>query len=463
DRVMLYKSGINRIVNAPLIFNGRCFGSLNAGVVDSASVDLFYAALVQSVANWIAPALAAFSSAGAVAEDVEEARARTSQAQSESAMKSSFIANVSHEIRTPLNAMIGMAQILGNDDLTDAQAEKVSVILQSGQSLITTLNDILDLSKIEAGKLSLTLLRNHPAECFPRAVNLWRDRAAQKGLTLALTLADGLPDTLVYDADRVQQCLSNLLSNAIKFSEHGVIDVRVSAAPIGDAVMIHVDVEDRGCGIASQSLATIFEPFEQVGPARAAEETGTGLGLAICRRLARMMDGDVTVQSSVGQGSTFTLGFQAGRAPAVDGAIDEASGQATLIPPTELLRGRKLLLVEDVATNRVVVKLLLKKYALEVTEAENGRDALDCLGRESFDLVLLDMQMPVMDGAETIRHIRASDQPFQTVPVIALTASAMVGDRERFLRMGIDGYIPKPVDESSLVSEIGDILCRTAS
>lgn len=458
DGIMLRKAGLSRTVNAPLTFDGMCLGALNIAFEDAAAVSLTDAVTAMSIANWVAPAFAAFNCKDHSPEHVERQRQLAEQAQSESAMKSSFIANVSHEIRTPLNAMIGMAQILGGDDLKPSQAEKVEIILNSGRSLITTLNDILDLSKIEAGKLSLTPLRNHPAECFTETADLWRDRASQKGLSIALSLSDKIPDRLIYDAARVHQCVSNLLSNAIKFATDGVIDVRVTSVCADDVVDVRVDVEDRGCGIAEDALTKIFDPFEQVGSSVLGDGGGTGLGLAICRRLARIMGGDVTVRSTVGQGSVFSFSFMARTAPALEPRATDASAPTGAIPEIRIDRPLKLLLAEDVATNRTVVQMLLKKYNFDVTEAENGAIALGCLQREPFDLVLLDMQMPVMDGEETIQRIRSSNRPYQTVPVIALTASAMVGDRERFLRMGIDGYVPKPVEESSLVAEINEIL-----
>lgn len=460
DSQMLFKSGLTRAVNAPIMFAGQCYGSLNIVSEIFEDIGLREALILQVVANWLGPALAAiYAEENSVAEVMNE-RAMTRRARSESEMKSSFIANVSHEIRTPLNAILGMAQMLRAEDLPEQHAEKIDVVLYSARSLLTVLNDILDLSKIEAGRLDLKPQRQNPEKIIRQCVDLWRDRASQKNLILDLVFQDAMPGTLIMDAGRVQQCLSNLLSNAIKFSDNGAIDIVVSKDCRGGDALVRVQVCDSGCGISKEDLATIFDAFSQATGDMITGFHGTGLGLSICRSLARLMDGDVVAKSTQGEGSTFTFSFFAKSASHLD-QIDADVPEDTARPPASQIRsGTRILLVEDVPTNRMVVRMLLQRFGVIVDEAENGAVALQKLNRSEFDLVLLDMQMPVMDGAETISRIRGDESAYRYVPVIALTASAMVGDRERFLSMGIDGYIPKPIEEVDLIKEIAAVLAQ---
>lgn len=459
DGQMLYKAGLRRTVNAPLMFGGRCYGSLNATASRFDALGLREALTLQSLALWLAPAMAGFLQLQQTEVEVQRARELTQRAQSESAMKSSFIANVSHEIRTPLNAILGMAQMLETEDLSLAQAEKVDVVLYSARSLLMVLNDILDLSKIEAGKLNLKPVRQRPEKAFAHVVNLWRDRASERGLVLTLDVDEAMPRRLIYDGPRVQQCVSNLLSNAIKFSKEGTVSIRVSSQCDDAFERVTVRVQDTGPGIAVDDQEIIFEPFRQGQSPQEALIKGTGLGLSISRRLARMMGGDVCLEDTQGRGAVFALTFIAKKASEIDVCDATVSGPSTARPEGRAIApGTRILLVEDVPTNRIVVRMLLDKFGVILTEAENGAVALDILGTERFDVVLLDMQMPVMDGPETIRRIRATASSAQNIPVIALTASAMAGDRERFLQMGIDGYIPKPVEEADLVAEILAVL-----
>lgn len=455
DSEMLYKAGLTRAVNAPLIFRDRCFGAINAAVESFEDLGLREAVTLQCIANWMVPAVAALTSAEGAHIDVQHERAQAEKARSESAMKSSFIANVSHEIRTPLNAILGTAQALVREDLPPNHLDKMDMVMRSSRALLSILNDILDLSKIDTGRMTLRTLRHRPALKFGQTVDLWRDRAAQKGLDLDLTFAVDVPGVLVFDEARVQQVLSNLLSNAIKFTDRGSVRVHVSTMPLESAVQVTLDVIDTGHGIAEEDLKPIFEPFEQGRAALQAHIEGSGLGLSICRRMARLMGGDVSVQSTQGEGTTFSFSFLARAATELEPAGASPAPCDPVAATGEALRpGLRVLLVEDIATNRLVIRMLLARHAVVLTEAENGAEALEILAREDFDLVLLDMQMPVMAGPETISRIRAPGSSCRTVRVIALTASAMSGDREKFLQMGIDGYIPKPVEEDVLLSEI---------
>ncbi|MEL7000830.1 MAG: ATP-binding protein, partial [Pseudomonadota bacterium] len=381
---------------------------------------------------------------------VAQAEALQRQAESESAAKSSFIANVSHEIRTPMNAIMGMAQLLSDEQLSKAQAEKVDTLVYSAKSLIAILNDVLDLSKIEAGKLVIDRIRNRPTDVFSRTVEIWRGRASQNGTTIDLVLDRALPETALFDAVRVQQCLSNLLSNAIKFTCNGQVRVVVDSVETADATMFSVSVEDEGPGIDPTHLDQLFEPFQQgdgvVG--------GTGLGLAISRRLAELMGGTLTATSRLGEGSKFSFSFLAGAARMTAQAPSARRQESTPSTAERLSSGLRILLAEDIPTNRFVVRAMLSAQPVQLVEAENGAEALDWLDREHFDIVLLDMNMPVMDGPEMIGLLRARTDAVGRIPVLALTADAMTGDRERYLKLGINGYLPKPLDREHLIAEI---------
>lgn len=451
DSEMLYKAGYRRVINAPIIFAGACIGTMNVCTHGVGDLGVREAFILQCVTSFLAPTLAALRSLDDSVGEVAKATALKEQAESESAAKSSFIANVSHEIRTPMNAIMGMAQILSDEDLTPAQAEKVETMLYSARSLIDILNDVLDLSKIEAGKLVINPLRNRPEEVFSRTVDVWRDRASQRGNTLSLFLQPDLPKTAVFDAVRVQQCLSNLLSNAIKFTDHGQVRILVAGADDDDATAFEVTVEDTGEGIAPEELEKLFEPFHQ----GRSTTGGTGLGLAISRRLAELLGGTLTARSAQGQGSQFTFTFVARRGsdtdPDGDAPPDDVDAQ---VPVAALPAGLRILLVEDIPTNRFVVRAMLDGHGIDVTEAENGAQALERLAEATFDIVLLDMNMPVMDGRETIAALRGRGGAASQLPVIALTADAMTGDRERYLKLGINGYLPKPLDQAALIAEI---------
>lgn len=450
DSMMLHQAGYRRVINAPVTFGDSCLGTLNVCTRDVDALGLREAFAMQCITGMLAPALAVLRRANESADAVAVADSLRRQAEGESAAKSSFIANVSHEIRTPMNAIMGMAQILADDDLTPAQTEKVETLLFSANSLVGILNDILDLSKIEAGKLEINRLRHRTAQVFSSSVDMWRDRASQNGTNLELQIAPDVPDTATFDAVRVQQCLSNLLSNALKFTRHGNVMVNVDAAVQDDDFAFAVSVRDQGSGIDPAQLERLFEPFQQ-GDSNVG---GTGLGLAISRRLAKLMGGTLIATSQVGKGSTFRFSFLAG-APTTN-AILPTRRSTTPIPRTDLTlpKGMRILLAEDIPTNRYVIRGMLAGQPVSLCETENGAEALACLDQEEFDIVLLDMNMPVMDGPETIAALRARRDAASHIPVIAITADAMTGDRERYLKLGINGYLPKPLDKTLLIAEI---------
>ncbi len=369
--------------------------------------------------------------------------------------KSNFLASMSHEIRTPLNGILGMAQVLDNDPLTAAQKERVSVISESGQTLMALLNDVLDISKIEAGKMELALIDGDLRLTLERVRQLFLSRAEESGLQLTLDVDDSVPARLRYDPVRVRQCFANLLSNAIKFTEHGGVKARVTAKEQHTGEWrICIEVIDTGIGMDAETRSHLFTPFTQADASISRRFGGTGLGLAITRQLARLMGGDVFVESVPGIGSTFSLLLMAG--PSEKAQVEEKPA-SPVEPPIDRSGNRALnarvLLVDDNPVNRHVVRLFMAQFLPQIVEAVNGEEALKRLHEQPFDIVLLDVHMPVMDGKEAIKRIRASDEPWRDIPVIALTADAMSGDKERYMALGMSDYISKPIDARELATK----------
>lgn len=398
----------------------------------------------------------------AISSDISDLREREKElkiakrrAEAASEAKSSFLANVSHEIRTPLNGMLGMAQVLSSSLLSSEQREQVEAILDSGKTLVALLNDVLDLSKIEAGKLEIAPVDNDLSHLLRRLYKLWSPTAEEKNIELTLDLAASLPARLRFDPVRVRQCVGNLMSNAVKFTEAGEVNVHVSVPKTGpNAGLVQVRVRDSGIGMDAATVARLFAPFTQADGSTSRRFGGTGLGLSIARKLAQMMGGDIAVTSAPGEGSVFTLTF------AAEQAADEAPVARVEIGSRSAPRpSRKLhvLVVDDVALNRKVARLFMEHQGWSVAEAAHGGEALTQLAAQTFDVVLLDVHMPVMDGPQTLVQIRASGQAWAQVPVIALTANAMSGDRERYMALGMDGYIAKPIDQREMFAEIGRV------
>jgi signal transduction histidine kinase/CheY-like chemotaxis protein len=388
-----------------------------------------------------------------------EARARETEAASRA--KSQFLAAMSHEIRTPLNGILGMAQSLISDpELTPSQHEKVEILLDSGRTLLSLVDDVLDLSKIEAGKLAIDAVDGDLRHTVKRVIRLFEPKAREKGIDLSVSVDDAAISALRFDPVRVRQCLSNLISNAIKFTDAGQVQVCVATGQEDNHCRVTIQVRDSGIGITDEALSGLFADFSQADSSTTRRFGGTGLGLSITRRLARMMGGDVVAQSEPGKGSMFTLTFMA--EPAAHHSPTSRAGETPVIA-AKSLTGLRILLADDNRVNREVVKLFLTPYDVQITETENGQQVLDALGRESFDILLLDVHMPVMDGMEALTILRADDTPYRDIPVIALTADAMAGDRERFLSKGANGYVTKPIDQGDLVSAIARVRGRPDS
>jgi signal transduction histidine kinase/ActR/RegA family two-component response regulator len=374
------------------------------------------------------------------AQALEEAQA---EAQEASRSKSAFVAMMSHELRTPMNGVLGLAHALSKTRLDVRQAEYVDMIIQSGDGLMTILNDILDLSKIEAGKLELEIAPFDIRALAGQIRLLWSETARTKGVDLSLEVDPATPAWLLGDAARVRQILMNLVSNALKFTLAGRVVIRVAPAE-GEIVM---SVSDTGVGLTAEQRARLFAPFAQGDRSTARRFGGTGLGLAICRHLAELMDGAIGVESEPGVGSNFTVRLAL---PATNAPSAEEGETAARFS----LAGLRVLVVDDNAVNQLVARAVLEAAGIEVAAVGDGGAALARLGAESFDMVLMDVHMPVMDGVEAVRRIRAGEGGRTDMPIVALTADAMVGDAERLMAQGFDDAHPKPIAPAGLLATV---------
>ncbi|MEO0466108.1 MAG: ATP-binding protein [Pseudomonadota bacterium] len=372
--------------------------------------------------------------------EIELRRAKT-DAQSANEAKSRFLATVSHEIRTPLNGIVGLAKALSQQEMQSEHLAMVQSISECADDLLALLNDVLDLAKVEAGRLGVSPIAMDVRERLRRSEQLFRPSAEEKGLHFRVVASPQMPQFILSDPIRLGQCLDNLISNAIKFTQTG--HVLVALSYLDNCLVAHV--EDTGIGITESQSAGIFDPFRQAEHTTTRRFKGTGLGLAISRELARAMGGDVTCVSEPGRGSVFTLTVNAPAADSTDAAL-VSSAPIVSIPSTSL----RVLIVDDNTINRQVARLFVEPLGHIVTEAPDGRSALKIMASGQVDIVLMDIHMPFMDGSETLRRIRGSGQPWANVPVIALTADAFAKDVSRFLALGFDGHVAKPLEERAL-------------
>ncbi len=386
------------------------------------------------------------------------------QAEAANRSKSQFLANMSHEIRTPMNAILGFTDLLRRNADGGDEAERkeyLDTIHTSGQHLLTLINDILDLSKIEAGRMEVELIEQSPHQIIAEAISVMRVPAIQKGLTLEYNWASGVPATILTDASRLRQLLINLIGNAIKFTNEGGVRVTVELVRQDQRHMLKVDVLDSGIGIAYDKQEAIFAPFGQADSTVTRKYGGTGLGLTISRRIAGALGGNLTVSSDPGVGSVFTIMIDAGPlenvpvydCPPVADVVTFSSDHA--YSRNVQLKEMKVLLAEDGETNRRLVSLMLNRHGVIVTPAENGQIAVNLAASQDFDVILMDMQMPVMDGYTAASLLRKKGL---NIPIVALTAHAMKGDEERCREAGCSDYLTKPIDEDRLITKLAEFL-----
>ncbi|MFZ0268485.1 ATP-binding protein [Caulobacter sp.] len=377
----------------------------------------------------------------------EEAERRRHEAEEAVAAKSAFVAMISHELRTPISAILAGAARLHGDVPEAASKLHAQLIGDAGAMMRTLLNDLLDLSRLDAGRMAIEQAPFDLRQAMADTLRLWRPDANKKGLRLRVEGAAGLPRWVAGDSMRLRQVLNNLLSNAIKFTDRGAVTVRLTAREAGDHLMFEAIVVDTGRGLTEEQMARLFTPFDQLASNVAREHGGSGLGLVISRELARLMGGDLTVTSKPGKGARFRVEVRVEAAQAPDVL---AGGAA--------IEGARVLVVDDHMVNRRAIELVLQSFGIQPTLAESGERALELLQSEVFDVMLMDVYMPGLDGRDATRQLRAADGPNRDIPVIAVTASATAKDWEACHAAGMNAHVAKPIDPSQLHAALSEVM-----
>ena len=376
------------------------------------------------------------------------------QAEAANQAKSEFLANMSHEIRTPLNAIIGLTELCLDQSLPDQPKDYLDKIQHASKALLGIVNDVLDFSKIEAGKIDIEIREFVLKDLLQEVTEIFTVSASQKNLHLTTHIETGLPYSVLGDKQHILQVLNNLVSNAVKFTENGEIKIVISGIPKNDGWQLQFCISDTGIGISADELQQLFQPFTQADTSISRRFGGTGLGLVICKRLVELMGGQIIVDSHIGEGSRFgfVLEMKAANIP-----TENQQGTPPLLPTlasmSKKLCGTSVLLVEDNALNQLVAKGFLERMGIEVFIANHGQEALDYLQHRTFSVVLMDLQMPVMDGYEATRLIRALPNT-QRLPIIAMTAAVTEHDRKTCLSIGMNDHIAKPINAQQLVETL---------
>lgn len=382
---------------------------------------------------------------------IRQAQELAEKANRANAAKNELLANISHEMRTPLNGILGLVDLFARDTLTEDQRHRISVIRDCGRDLLSLVNDILDSSKIEAGKLSVRMGDCSLAQMLNFTESMMRIAAATKGIEFEINEREGLPATIRTDKKRVQQCLLNLAGNAIKFTSQGHVHIIVSLDEIAGKPAVRFDVEDTGIGIPADRQQAIFEPFTQADSDTTGKFGGTGLGLTITRQLVELVHGELMLTSEVGKGSVFSMVIPAGldvsQQPLLDRHHLPSEPEQAFVASDTVTFSGNVLVAEDVETNQIVIQSMLVQMGLKVTLVEDGNQVVRKVREGAFDLIFMDINMPGLDGFGATKILREENVK---VPIIALTAFAMQGDEQKCLDAGCDGYLCKPIDRSKM-------------
>ena len=461
-REILEPQGILTLITVPLIHGHECLGFVGFDAVTH-------------VKNWTPEEVALlrvlaemFTNAFMRRDRERQLIAARREAEAANQAKSRLMATISHELRTPMNGVLGMTELLLSSSLDARQRTFALAVQRSGEHLMALVNDVLDLAKAESGRLELELVATDPAVLTRDTVDLARSLAEDRGLTIDVTIPEHLPSPVLADQVKLRQILTNLVGNAIKFTEAGGVQVAVEALSDADGMHLRWQVRDTGPGLSQADIRRVFEPFVQAGGAMSQDAGGTGLGLAIVRELVHFMGGEVDVDSAPGQGATFWFtvpvrvvgAASAGTAAGAGGAAAYLPSSAVAAPALDgaaadrPLRGYRVLIAEDNGVNRMLAQAHLQALGCVPLLAVDGAEALAVLEREPVDVVLMDCRMPVLDGMAATAEWRRREEPGQAVPIIALTANAMAGDRDVCLAAGMDGFLAKPYTRADLEAEL---------
>ena len=386
----------------------------------------------------------------------EELKKAKDVAENISKQKSEFLANMSHEIRTPMNSVIGFTELLDKEITNPVHKEYLNSIKKGGNALLRIINDILDLSKIEAGKLEIRNESLNPTNMFLEIESIFHSKIISKNIAFIVDIDKTIPKYIIMDGVRIRQILFNLIGNAIKFTQKGYVKLKVENVykdNIKSKIDLIFSVEDTGIGIDEKNLETIFNAFEQQENHDVAKYGGTGLGLAICTKLIKMMNGEIKVESQKNKGSSFTVIFRDIPVSSMEDEVVTSKLKASNI----MFEKAVILVVDDVLENRKLVQASLKDYDIDLIMAENGKEAIELLKNVNVNLILMDLRMPVMDGYEAATILK-NDERLKNIPLIALTASVMGKDLEKVSKYGFDGYLRKPVILDDLIEELAKYL-----